>query len=97
VSWRSPHYRRFWKHSPAHFVRKGFRGTHDDFSRLCILFDEWRHEFIKESENIVADQHLAVALETGSDAVGGIFSREVTSLATESGWPRALTRIFTGV
>ena len=63
--------RRLGKHSTSHFVRIGFRSAHDDFPEVSVLFHERRHEFIKESEYIVADQHLAVALRTGSDADGG--------------------------
>ena len=69
-SGRSPRCRRFWKHSTPHFVRKGFRGTHDDL-KMSVLFHEQRNEFIKQAKNIIADQHLAVALRTGSDADGG--------------------------
>ena len=68
-SGRSPRCRRFWKHSTPHFVRKGFRGTHDDL-KMSVLFHEQPHEFIKEARNIIANQHLAVALRTGSDADG---------------------------
>ena len=39
-------------------------GIQDLSPKLCILLRERRHEGIKESENVVADQHLAVAMRS---------------------------------
>jgi hypothetical protein len=54
-----------WKYTLAHIVRVIFCGTQDHFPELRVLFYKRRHEPIKEAENVVANQHLAVAVRAG--------------------------------
>ena len=55
-------------------------------AELRVLFGERRRESVEESENIVADQHLAIAVRSAAPILMvGIFSCEVTASATVSG------------
>jgi type IV secretory pathway VirB4 component len=67
----APRRRGLWKHTLAHVVRKILRSTEDQFPELCVLFHERRHERIEESENIVTDQHLTVAVRPRPDTNRG--------------------------
>jgi len=59
--------------------------THDHLTDAARTLGEGRRESVEESENVVADQHLAIAVRSGADAMVGIFSCEVTASATVSG------------
>src|SRR5277367_4287910 len=52
----------------THVVRIMFCGTQDHFTELSVLFHERWHERIKESENVVTDKHLTVAMRPGANA-----------------------------
>src|SRR5262249_14587934 len=79
--------RRLWIRTLAHVARILLRGAEDRFAKLRVLFHERRHECIKESEHVVTDQHLTVAVRScpntdrgnpqpGSDRLGdGIRNR----------------------
>src|SRR5262245_26842373 len=63
--------RRLWKYPLPYLVRVILRGSTHQFSKLGILLHERRHEPVKETENIVTDQHLAVAVRSSPDADRG--------------------------
>ena len=64
---------RLWKYALTHVVRKISSSIEDHFPELCVLFHEGRDKLVKESENVVADQHLAVAMRSRADANRGNF------------------------
>jgi len=61
---------RFWELTIAHVVRVILRSAHDHLAELRVLFGKGRRESVEESENVVADQHLAIAVQSGTDAYG---------------------------
>src|SRR6266446_4988256 len=62
-----------WKYTLAHVVRVILCGTQDHIPELRVLLYKRRHKPIKKSENVVADQHLTVAVWSGPDADGRDF------------------------
>src|SRR5258706_10916675 len=63
-----PGHSRLWKYALAHVVRVIPGSTHDFFSEVRVLFYERRHEGVEESENVIADQDLAVAVRSRPNA-----------------------------
>src|SRR5437762_6657849 len=58
-------------HTFAHVVGIVPGSIKDQFPELCILPHEFRYECVEQSEHVVADQHLAVAVWPRSDADRG--------------------------
>src|SRR5206468_10967176 len=54
-----------------HFVRIIPRRAEDQLPELRVLLHERRHEGLKEAKNVVADQHLTVAVRSCPDANRG--------------------------
>src|SRR5436190_7746246 len=49
------------------------RGGENQFRQLRVLLREWRDRAVGQTEGIIADQDLAVALRSGPDADGWNF------------------------
>src|SRR6266571_7567785 len=60
-----------WKRALTHFVRIIPRRAEDQLPELRVLLHERRHEGVKEAKNVVADQHLTVAIRSSADANRG--------------------------
>src|SRR5437667_1136586 len=60
-----------WKRALTHFVRIIPRRAEDQLPELRVLLHERRHEGVKEAKNVVADQHLTVAVRSCPDANRG--------------------------
>src|SRR4051794_30813823 len=63
--------RRLRIHTLAHVGRILLRGAEDRFAESRVLFHERWHEGIKESEHVITDQHLTVAVRSRPDADRG--------------------------
>ena len=57
-----------WISAATHFIDVVFRCTTDRFTELRILFHEGRNKRVKQPEHVITDQHLPVAVWTGTDA-----------------------------
>jgi len=56
-------------------IPKSGDGPGDLGGKLRVLFNETWHEFLKHAQQIMADQHLTVALRSGPDADGSKYLR----------------------
>src|SRR5258708_40203687 len=59
---------RLWEYMLAHVVCIILCRVENHFSELCVLFNKRRRERVNEPENIVTDQHLAIAVRPSCDA-----------------------------
>src|SRR5262245_56766205 len=56
------------KPSGADIIYSSLGAIDDLFRGVRILLDEWRHRTVVETQRVVADEHLAVAVWSGADA-----------------------------
>src|SRR5207253_6434480 len=66
-----PRGRRLRIHTFAHVVGIVPGSIKDQFPELCILPHEFRYESVEQSKQVVADQHLAVAVRPRTDTDRG--------------------------
>lgn len=58
----------FGVYSAAYFIREGFRRSNNFAAQSGVPLHEGRDNSVIQSEDIVADQNLAIAMRTSADA-----------------------------